>query len=130
MTVAQKEAWFQLVVIAIVAIALLIAVPMMGWKALGCFGLLGLLGFSPLFYRRRAGRIVADERDASIRRRSAAVGFSVTWCVFIGACTSALLVYGDQGSVPVRLVEVVAWGTFALLYAVMSIATLVQYGWR
>lgn len=68
MSAVQRNAWFNLVVV-LVAVALVVGLRvLMGWpRAIAGFGTLGLLGFGPLFYRRRGAEVVADERDASIQ---------------------------------------------------------------
>jgi hypothetical protein len=127
MNAAQKEAWFHLTVVVVASAVVAALTPFWGFRALSGWGLLGLIGFSPLFYRKKPGQVVADERDASIRRRSAAIGFGAIWCLFVAEGVAASLIYGENGFVPVRVVEVSLWGAFALLYGLMSAATLIQY---
>ena len=100
---------------------------MLGRGALGGFGLLGLLGLGPLFFRRKAGGVVVDERDQAIQRRSVLVAYTVFWLAFVAACVSLPGVLrvggvGAGGRGPVeRLRRPDAGGRR------VSVATLVQY---
>ncbi|MFH1264960.1 MAG: hypothetical protein ABIK89_04490, partial [Planctomycetota bacterium] len=91
------------------------------------FGLLGLLGFGPLFLRKKKGDVVADERDTLIQRRSVILGYSVLWLVFVGGSCLAPLWYGMDGSVPVVTIVAFPWYATVFFIGVMSVATLVQY---
>ena len=129
MSAAQRNAWFNLVVV-LVSVALVIGLSMlMGWpKAIGGFATLGLLGFGPLFYRRRGRQAVVDERDASIQRRSIVLGYSVFWLAFVAECVSLPMIYGPTGAVPVWLVASAVWWGVAIVYGVAAAASLIQYG--
>src|SRR5271155_5604416 len=61
MSAMQKFAWFNLIVIGTTLVVVLALVPF-GKGALGGFGLLGLLGFGPFFFRRKPGKVLMDER--------------------------------------------------------------------
>ena len=63
----QKEALFNLVVVGLAFTTVLSLYPVFGRGAVAGFGLLGLLGFGPIFYRKHRGQVVADERDTFIR---------------------------------------------------------------
>jgi hypothetical protein len=130
MSAAQKHAWFTLVVVALSVVAVAGLVPILGVRrATGGFGLLGILGLGALFYRKRPGRVVSDERDADIQRRSLIITAAVFWVVFVEVCVFApWLYYGAEGAVPVGVVQwsvLVAWIFVSLIY---SVATLLQYG--
>jgi hypothetical protein len=86
-----------------------------------------MLGFGPLFFRRKGGEVVEDERDWAIRRRSVLIAYSVFWLAFVAACVSLPAVYGWKGSVPVAVVQSSVWCGLILVVGVMSVATLVQY---
>ncbi len=73
MTATQKNAWFSLAVILVSLIAVGCLYPFIGWKANGALGLCGLLGFGPLFYRKRNSEVVMDERDLLIEKRAASL---------------------------------------------------------
>ena len=128
MNASQKEAWFNLAVVLSVLAIMAIMVPFLGKGALGGFGFLGLLGFSPIFFRKRQGAVVLDERDAQIRLRSQFCGHLVVWLLFVVAAVTTPVVYGWDGSVPVALVMMSVFCGMMVLYMVSSVATLIQYG--
>jgi hypothetical protein len=128
MTAVQKHAWFNLAVVVASLIVVLALTPFGGRGATGGFGLLGLLGLGPLFFRRKGGGIVLDERDQEISRRSLLVAYTVFWLVFVAACVSLPALYGWGGSVPVFVVQSSVFVACMLVVGVSSVATLVQYG--
>jgi hypothetical protein len=129
MCATQKEAWFSLAVIGLALVVVVVLIPVLGFhRATSGFGALGLLGLSPLFYRKKHGRVVADERDAAIQRRAGTLAYAVFYLIVIIACIAAPRFYGDDGSVPVRVVQASLWWLFSLTFAARSLATLVQYG--
>jgi hypothetical protein len=130
MSAAQKHAWFTVVVVGLSIIAMGVLVPWLGFhRATGGASVLGLLGLGPLFYRKRPGQVVVDERDAAIQRRSLLITAAVFWVVLVEACVFLpWFYYGAEGAVPVWVVQssvLVAWIIVSLIY---SAATLVQYG--
>jgi len=128
MNASQKEAWYNLVVV-LSALAMVVAlVPFLGKGAMGGFGLLGFLGLSPFFFRKRNGAVVLDERDTQIRLRSQFCAHLVFWMLFVLAAMSAPAVYGWEGSVPVVLVMESVFCGMIVIAAVSSLATLIQYG--
>ena len=130
MAAAQKEAWFNLVIVLVVSIGVLALVPVLGpWRAQGWFGVLGLLGFGPFFFRKRAGIVVSDERDDQIRRRSTVIAHVIFWLFFVAACVAASVTFGPNGAVPVAWVQMSGWWGWVLVVGVGSVATLTQYGW-
>ena len=98
MTSPQKHAWFTLAVVALSVLAVVALVPLLGFRrAMGGFGLLGLLGFGPVFYRKRPGQVVTDERDVAIQRRSLIITYAVFWVVFVEVCVFVpWFYYGEQ----------------------------------
>ena len=85
MTAAQKLACFNLSVVVLTVVTVLILIPVLGPGAQGGFGFLGLLGFGPLFFRRRRNEVVEDERDRAIQRRSVLIAYTVFWLAFVAA---------------------------------------------
>ena len=53
MNASQREAWFNLIVVLSSLLMVTVLLPFLGKGAMGGFGLLGFLGFSPLFFRKR-----------------------------------------------------------------------------
>lgn len=88
----QRHARFNLVVIGTACILYGILVSIVGTHhavpALGVFGMLGVLGFSSQFYRRKktSPAVVMDERDLEIKRKASLVGWGVTWLYWGLAC--------------------------------------------
>lgn len=128
MSALQKFAWFNLAVIALTLLVVFSLLPFLGHRAMGGLGCLGLMGFVPLVLRKRPGRVVADERDLQIQWRSWIVAYALFWVVFVViAVFASAAVYGEDGAVPVSVVQLsVAW-SFMFVYAVASIAILLQY---
>jgi hypothetical protein len=124
----QKEAMFNLIIVALALATVLALYPFLGQRAVGGFAMLGFLGFGPLFYRRYRGQVMADERDQLIRRRSTVIAYSIFWLAFVASSMLALVVYGGDGAVPVRVVVSAVWPGLMLVVGTHAIATLVQYG--
>lgn len=124
---AQKEALFNLVIVALTLATVLALYPFLGEGAAGGFGLLGLLGFGVLFYRKHPGQVMADERDQLIRRRATVIAYSVFWVAFVASCMLALAFYGGDGAVPVPVLMNAVWLGGMLVVAMHAIATLAQY---
>ncbi len=124
----QKHACYNLAVVGLTLVAVLALYPVLGPRAFGGFGFLGLLGFGPLFYRKKAGQVILDERDELIRHRSLIAAFTVFWLAFVAAGTLAPLWYGAAGGVPTAVVGCAVWVGLMLFIGVQSLATLVQYG--
>ena len=124
----QKFAWFNLAVIALTSLVVFSLLPFLGYRAMGGLGFLGLIGVGPLFFRKQSGQVVADERDHLIQWRSWIFAYAVFWVVFVlVAVVLSAMLYGEDGAVPVSVVRIsVAWA-FMLVYALASIAILVQY---
>lgn len=124
----QKFAWFNLAVVALTLLVVFALLPLVGARAMGGLGCLGLLGFGPLFFRQKPGQVVADERDHLIQWRAWIFAYALFWVAFV--FVAALLspaVYGEDGAVPVTIVRVSVVGGFMLVYAVASVAILAQY---
>jgi uncharacterized membrane protein len=124
----QKEALFNLVIVVFALAAVAMLYPILGRGATGGFGILGFLGFSLLFYRRRRAQVLTDERDQLIRRRSTIFAYTVFWVAFVASSMLALAFYGDDGAVPVPVVLNGVWLGLAIVVGMQSLATLAQYG--
>ncbi len=128
MSALQKFAWFNLAVIALTLVTVLSLLPFLGKGALGGFGFLGLIGLGPLFFRKKPGQVLTDERDHLIQRRSWILAYSLFWVVFVlAAVVLSAVVYGQEGAVPVWVVQSSVFCGFMLVYALASIAILAQY---
>src|ERR1700730_5327130 len=108
----QKFAWFNLAVIALTLLVVLSLLPFLGYRAMGGLGCLGLIGFGPLFFRKKPGTVLTDERDHLIQWRSWILAYALFWVVFVlTAVFLSAFIYGQDGAVPVSVVQMsVAWG--------------------
>lgn len=125
----QKFAWFNLAVIALSLISVFSLVPSLGWqRAQGGLGIAGLMGLGVLFYRKRPGEVVMDERDNLIFKRSYIWGHGLFWLAYVAVSVGlAPAVYGWEGAVPVSVVQTSVFWAMFLVQASMSIAILAQY---
>lgn len=125
----QQFAWFNLSVVVLSILVFLALVPFLGYhRALGGFGFLGLQGFGYLFVRPKPGRVLTDERDHLIQQRAMMVAYSIFWVVFVlAAVFGAPRFYGEDGTVPVKVVQLSVLGAWILVWTVYPIAILVQY---
>jgi hypothetical protein len=128
MSALQKFAWFNLGVTALTLATVLALVPFLGRGALGGLGILGLTGFGPIFFRKQRGQVLTDERDHLIQWRSWILAYSLFWVVLVlAAVLLCPLVYGQEGAVPVWVLQTSIFAAFMLVQALASIAILVQY---
>jgi len=131
MSAMQKFAWFNLAVVLLSLSVVLSLLPIVGaQRAQVGLVILGLFGLDPLFLRSKRGRTVFDERDTLIQRRSVIVAYTIFWLGLFAGSGLAALSYGLDGAVPVSVIMVFPAYAAMVLLAVMSVATLVQYGWR
>jgi hypothetical protein len=124
----QKFAWFNLTVIALTLGTVLGLWPLLGHRALGGLGFLGFIGLGPLYFRRKPGQVLTDERDHLIQGRSWLLAYALFWVVFVvAAVVLSAAVYGQDGAVPVTVLQMSVVGGFMFVYALASLAILVQY---
>ncbi len=128
MNAVEKVAWTELIVSVMATLVVMVLYPWMGNAALGGFGLLGLLGITPLFLRRRGNQVVRDERDLEIEKLASWFGFGTAWILLMLSMTAITLWYMRQErDVPTSLLSALLWGQFALCYAVKGGTALIQY---
>ena len=129
----QKRAWFTLAVIALAAAVFAALIPAVGVKpATGAFGLCGLLGLTPLLFRKQRdpSQVALDERDVDILRKATLRGGMSSYLAFVIACMTVWFVRMIQGEQTLSihvLPAIVGCGAIVLLL-VRAIATLVMYG--
>ncbi|MBT5019317.1 hypothetical protein OAF42_00500 [Planctomicrobium sp.] len=127
MTALQKSAWFNLSIVTLSLVIVAGLYPFVGWAAHAGLGLCGLLGFDPIFYRKRGTEVISDEREIMIQKRSTLIGYSVFWVVFVlTASLFSPFIYGQEGSVPVIVVQLSVFYAVVLFVGVMSISILIQ----
>lgn len=128
MNASEKVAWTELIVSVMAAMVVLALYPWMGNAALGGFGLLGLLGITPLFLRKRGHQVVSDERDRAIETRSSWFGFGTAWLTMLISLVAVTMWYSyQQRDVPTGLLTALIWAQFALCYAIKGAMSLIQY---
>jgi hypothetical protein len=130
MSVAQRQALFNLVIILTSVLVVLSLMPVLGFRrAHGALGILGFVGLGPFLFGRKAGEVFYDERDAVIQARSWAIAYSIFWLTFVAACITAPLTVGSSGFVPVEYVQLSVWYGFIIVWGISAGASLVQYAW-
>ena len=128
MSLAQRQALFNLAIILTSVLLVLVLTPVIGVRrAQGSFGFLGLLGLGPFLFRKRAGAVFFDERDVMIQFRSWAIAYAIFWVAFVAVCVLAPFTFGSSGFVPVELVQSSVWYGFIMVWGISAFATLVQY---
>ena len=98
--------------------------------ALSVFGLTGVVGLSPLiFYRKRAGRVLMDERDKQISSIAGHVAGGCLWVSIVAASMILLVRNGFSGDVcmPVIWLSYAVVAGTMMICAARSITILVLY---
>ena len=134
----QKIARFNLIVILIALTLCAIAVSVLYFvvdlpirPALGGFGFMGitgLMGLSPVLYKKGRGKVSFDERDELINYRAVLAAYSVFWLVFTAACMIPWSIIGPSGSISVNVLPIMLFGIGITLALVHSLVILIQYG--
>ncbi len=128
MNAQQKVAWFEVVVAVLALGAAFVAYPLLGEAAMGMFCLLGLLGLTPLFLRKRKDQIITDERDHSISLKATFLGVGAGWMIlFMSIVVLTAFVSFEDSAVPKNLLGAVLWVSFATSYAVKGGMSLMLY---
>jgi hypothetical protein len=131
MNKAQKCAWFNLIMAAILLVLLptrMLSLPSRFLDGLALFFVFGVIVLFVLLFRKKQGVVEFDERDKLIHKRSLLVVYFVIWGFFITACIVPYLMFGPTGSIPVYIMPVILYGTFIVTMLVHSVLILVQYG--
>jgi len=132
MTVQQKQAWFTLMVVAVAFVTFFALLPSIGsHRALGAFGICGLVGLPAILSRRRGKAPLMDERDQLINRKAQFVGYRIFWIAFVLVSVIAYEIVQEilhQEVVPVYFLIGQVWFAWVLFMVSSSIAILVQYG--
>ena len=79
MNAMEKVAWTEFLVSVAAVVVVSGLFPWLGNAAHGGFGLLGFLGCSVWFVRRRGQTVVIDERDRAIEQRATQLGVHAAW---------------------------------------------------
>lgn len=138
MNKAQKLARFNLIVILSALILsctatgifyFVVGLPIQ--RALGGFGFIGicgLMGLSPLLYKKESCKVSFDERDLSIQRKASLGAYSIFWFLFVLAAMIPFFVLGPKGKISVKYLPVMVFGGMIIVTLVQSIVTLAAYG--
>ncbi len=123
----QKMAWYNLAVIALTAVVVLALIQVMPIEAAWCgFAVLALLGFAPLYLKKKKGEILYDERDKDIGQKAGRAGFFLFWLYFVAACVYIPFAYDFKTVSSFLFVYLLLVGGVVLMSA-RSVATLVLY---
>jgi hypothetical protein len=133
MNIELKSAWYSVVVIGLALIGCVATAVMMGIQsAFAPLGLLGLLGFTPLLFRKRKGVIDFDERDLAIAKSATVVGGVCSYlAVVLGAMTIWIVQYfkGEE-LISVHLLPLLVAAAMMVLYLARSVFIISQYSER
>ena len=128
MNPVQKVAWTELIVSVLAIVLVATLYPWLGSAALGGFGLLGVLGITPLFLRKRGNQVMRDERDAQIESVASWFGFGTAYFLLMLSMVAITLFYSQQQrDVPTSLLSVLLWSQFAFCYAIKGAIALLHY---
>ncbi|MCE0496403.1 MAG: hypothetical protein LV481_00455 [Methylacidiphilales bacterium] len=130
MAAHQKIALFNLIVAMAALVLFLALTPLFGFSgAQAAFALFALIGFTPLFYRRRKGQIFSDERDNQIRLAATTLSFAVVWLIFVGGVMGAYyyLQHLNPGIVGLEVLPDLVWFGFGAHLVSHSAAILTLY---
>ena len=132
----QKIAWCFVIIIPLGLILSGVTITVMYFKVgmpralagLGCMGICGLAGFSPLIFKKDKGRVICDERDKKINRIAALAGFGASYLIIGLACMIPFFILGPRASVSVVWLPCIFGGAGITMFLVHSIAILIGYG--
>lgn len=129
MSAFEKVAWTELVV-SLVALTLAACLyPWLGDASAGAFGLLGLLGCTVFFLRRKGNEIVTDERDHVIQQRATQIGVMTAWMTTFLTLTVIVVWYSqtNRDAVSLGLLNWLIWTQFVVCYAVKGLVGILSY---
>ncbi|TWU48944.1 hypothetical protein Poly51_48480 [Rubripirellula tenax] len=128
MNALEKVAWTELVVSVLAIVVVLALYPWLGGAAMGGFGLLGLLGVTPIFMRKRGSQVASDERDQQIERQASWRGFGTAWMLMVCSLAAIMMWHSHhQRDISPGLLSMVIWIQFAFCYAIKGASSLIQY---
>lgn len=129
MTMQQKVAWYELAVTGATLVMVGGLWPLLGRGAMGGFGLLGFLGFSPLFLTRarRRGEVTWDEHEQQIFTRAFQFAFPIFWLFLTAACLGPFYLKHMRGTISIHVLPAILLGSILVLNLAKAIAILVQY---
>jgi hypothetical protein len=124
----QKLAWFTLGLCVVVLLVYGALAAFIGPKAaLAAFALMAAWAFSGLFYRKREGQIVFDERDRAIHANAVKACAGCVYLYFVACCVTMSQLRHTAGTVPVVWLEYMVWFGAVILLGSWALATLLLY---
>lgn len=130
MNTELKSAWYTVVVVAMAVIGCLI----MGaytntMAAFAPLGLMGLLGLTPILFRKRDGKVDLDERDLEVVEKASIVGGVCSYLAFVigGMALWGIHYYRGESQMNVHLIPLLIFGGAIVLYLSRSIFIISQY---
>lgn len=129
MNAMQKVAWTEAIVSFAVLGLVCVLFPWLGHRARGSFGLLGILGFTMLFLRKRGPQVIVDERDREIERLATAMGVGTAWMFLFGTLIVITMwsAYHHTEMVSTIILEWLIWVQFSVCYGIKGLVAIVQY---
>jgi hypothetical protein len=133
MNVAQKRAWFTVIVFAVSLAAFLILIPIVGIKmAYPAWSIFGLAGLQLFLYRKKTpDKVEMDERDREIHRRAALGAGMASYLVFIIACmgTWDVCYYRwHQETISIHVLPTIVMAGGIAFFVSQAIVLLIGYG--
>jgi hypothetical protein len=136
----QKIAWFTLIV-ATLSLGLSVITFCIGYfifgaparqaaAGFGFIGIMGLIGLTPVLFRKDKDKVQADERDLVILRKATVIAYSIFWVLFVAAAMVPWFIIGPFGTIPVNYLPWMVFGGMFVVMFVQSIVILSEYGWR
>lgn len=130
---AQKIAWFNLIMMLLGTAMVFLSGFMDLPHLVGAIELVVvfvLVFTSPVFFRKKPGRVSFDERDAIINQRATLIGSCAAFGAIGGQILVKLMGVGLEGSIRMYEVILIYISCLICLIVARSVAILVQYGWR
>jgi hypothetical protein len=124
----QRYAIFNLLV-ALAALTLFAGlIPVIGpARAQAGFAVLSLSALGPLFFRRRTGEVISDERDRSIFLRATQLSFLVFWLLLVGGLMAAWFLLRGKSAISVDALPLIVWLGAVALFVCQSTCILILY---
>lgn len=129
MSAMEKVAWTEFLISLTAAGLAAAAVPWIGNAALGFFGLLGFVVAGAWFLRGGRDKVLVDERDREIDRRSIFLGVLAAWLtLFIGLFTVVMWNGGEPGTkVSITPLLWLLWVQVAVSFGVKGATAILSY---
>ena len=125
-----KSAWYTVAVVTVAVIGcLLMAMYVKNMAAFAPLGVLGFLGFTPILFRKRKGKIDLDERDLEVVEKASIVGGAFSYLAFVigGMLIWGVHFYRGESQMNVHLIPLLVVVGALVLYLARSIFIISQY---